>query len=199
MNKVGVDKAKRQFLTNAMTVVGAVGTGFIAVPFLAQMSPSVKAKASGAPVEYDISKLDPGQIITVEWQRKPVWILKRSPEALASLDGVENQLRDPQSNESEQPASSKNKTRSIKPEIFVTVGICTHLACSPKYRPDIAPADLGSDWKGGFFCACHGSKFDLAGRVFQGVPAPTNLVIPDYRYIDDNRIIIGEDPMEANA
>jgi ubiquinol-cytochrome c reductase iron-sulfur subunit len=198
MNKVGVDKAKRQFLTNAMTVVGAVGTGFIAVPFLAQMSPSVRAKASGAPVEYDISKLDPGQIITVEWQRKPVWILKRSPEALASLDGVENQLRDPQSNESQQPASSKNQTRSIKPEIFVTVGICTHLACSPKYRPDIAPADLGSDWKGGFFCACHGSKFDLAGRVYQGVPAPTNLVIPDYRYIDDNRIIIGEETQEAS-
>ncbi len=198
MNKAGVDQTKRQFLTNAMTVVGAVGTGFIAVPFLAQMSPSVRAKASGAPVEVDLSKLDPGQIITVEWQRKPVWILKRTPEALATLNGVENQLRDPQSNESLQPDSSKNQARSIKPEVFVTVGICTHLACSPKYRPDIAPADLGSDWKGGFFCACHGSKFDLAGRVYQGVPAPTNLVIPDYRYIDDNRIIIGEETQEAS-
>lgn len=199
MNKKGVDQAKRQFLTNAMTVVGAVGTGFIAVPFIGQMSPSVKAKASGAPVEYDISKLDPGQIITVEWQRKPVWILRRSPEALAALSEVEGELRDPQSNESKQPDSSKNQARSIKPEYFVAVGVCTHLACSPAYRPDIAPTDLGSDWKGGFFCACHGSKFDIAGRVYQGVPAPLNLEIPNYRYIDDTRIIIGEDVQEASA
>lgn len=199
MTNKDVDKSKRQFLTNAMTVVGAVGTGFIAVPFIAQMAPSVKSLASGASVEYDISKLDPGQIITVEWQRKPVWILRRTEASLASLAKVESQLRDPKSDESLQPSNSKNQARSIKPEIFVAIGICTHLACSPTYRPEIGPADLGNDWKGGFFCACHGSRFDIAGRVFQGVPAPTNLVIPDYRYIDDNRIIIGEDSEEANA
>lgn len=193
MNKEGVDQSKRQFLTNAMTVVGAVGTGFIAVPFVSQMSPSVKAQASGAPVEYDVSKLEPGQIITVEWQRKPVWVLRRTPQALATLSQVENELRDPRSDESDQPENSKNQSRSIKPEIFVAVGICTHLSCSPTYRPDIAPEDLGSDWKGGFFCACHGSRFDMAGRVFQGVPAPKNLEIPEYRYLDDNRIIIGEE------
>ena len=199
MNNKGVDKTKRQFLTNVMAVVGAVGAGFVAVPFLAQMNPSVKAKASGAPVEFDVSKLEPGQIITIEWQRKPVWVLRRTQEALATLNEVEGQLRDPQSEESLQPKNSKNQTRSIKPEIFVAVGICTHLSCSPTYRPDIAPADLGSDWKGGFFCACHGSRFDIAGRVFQGVPAPTNLEIPAYRYLDDNHIIIGEDSQEANA
>ena len=198
MKKEGVDQTKRQFLTNVMTVVGAVGAGFIAVPFLAQMQPSVKAKATGAPIEVDFSKLQPGQKITVEWRRQPVWILKRTPEALATLDEVEGRLRDPQSEESIQPDSSKNQTRSIKPEIFVAIGICTHLACSPTYRPDPGPG-LPGDWKGGFFCACHGSRFDIAGRVFQGVPAPTNLVIPPYRFVDDNHIIVGEDIQEANA
>lgn len=191
MNSKGTDKSKRQFLTNAMTVIGAVGTGFIAVPFIGQMSPSIKSLASSTPVEYDISKIDPGQMITVEWQRKPVWILRRTEAALATLTEIESELRDPQSNESLQPSNSKNQSRSIRPEIFVVVGICTHLACSPTYRPDIAPADLGNEWKGGFFCACHGSRFDIAGRVFQSVPAPTNLEVPDYRYLDDNHIIIG--------
>lgn len=199
MNNEGVDKTKRQFLTNVMTVVGAVGAGFIAVPFVAQMQPSVKSKAAGASVEVDLNKIEPGQLIVQEWQRKPVWILRRSPEALATLNEVESILRDPRSEESTQPASSKNQARSIKPEIFVAVGICTHLSCSPTYRPEIAPTDLGSEWKGGFFCACHGSRFDIAGRVFQGVPAPLNLVIPPYKYLDDNRILIGEDSQEASA
>ena len=199
MNKQGVDKSKRQFLTSALTVVGAVGTGFIAVPFLSQMQPSAKAMAAGAPVEVDISKMETGQLIRVAWRGKPVWILNRTPEVLATLETLVDRLADPMSNESEQPESSKNKVRSIKPEIFVAVGLCTHLGCSPTFRPEIAPNDLGPDWKGGFFCPCHGSGFDLAGRVFRGVPAPTNLVVPPYRYITDNLIIVGEDIEEVSA
>ncbi|PPD42870.1 MAG: ubiquinol-cytochrome c reductase iron-sulfur subunit [Methylobacter sp.] len=188
----GVDNSKRQFLTSALTVVGAVGTGFIAVPFLAQMQPSVKAMAAGAPVTVDISKMEPGQLIRVAWRGKPVWILNRTTEVLATLKTLDSQLRDPNSSQSIQPDSSKNPGRSIKPEIFVAVGLCTHLGCSPTFRPEIAPSDLGDNWKGGFFCPCHGSWFDLAGRVFQGVPAPTNLEIPPYRYVNDTQIIIGE-------
>ena len=199
MNKQGVDKSKRQFLTSALTVVGAVGTGFIAVPFLSQMQPSAKAMAAGAPVEVDISKMETGQLIRVAWRGKPVWVLNRTPEVLETLGTLEDRLADPMSNESEQPESSKNKVRSIKPEIFVAVGLCTHLGCSPTFRPEIAPYDLGSDWKGGFFCPCHGSGFDLAGRVFRGVPAPTNLVVPPHRYITDNLIIVGEDIEEVSA
>ncbi|MGR9044767.1 MAG: ubiquinol-cytochrome c reductase iron-sulfur subunit [Gammaproteobacteria bacterium] len=199
MNNEGVDKSKRQFLTSALTVVGAVGTGYIAVPFLAQMQPSTKAMAAGAPVEVDISKMEPGQLIRVAWRGKPVWILNRTPEVLDTLKTLDDKLRDPLSNESEQPVYTKNPARSIKPEIFVAVGLCTHLGCSPTFRPEIAPADLGSDWKGGFFCPCHGSWFDLAGRVFRGVPAPTNLVIPPYRYVTDTLIIIGEDTVEKTA
>lgn len=198
MNNKGVDKSKRQFLTSALTVVGAVGTGYLAVPFLAQMQPSVKAMAAGAPVEVDISKMEAGQLIRVAWRGKPVWILNRTADVLATLKTLENELRDPLSNESEQPPSSKNPVRSIKPEIFVAVGLCTHLGCSPTFRPEIAPTDLGDNWKGGFFCPCHGSWFDLAGRVYRGVPAPTNLVIPPYRYVTDTLIIIGE-PAEEKA
>lgn len=195
----GVDKSKRQFLTSALTVVGAVGTGYLAVPFLSQMQPSVKAMAAGAPVTVDISKMETGQLIRVEWRGKPVWILNRTPEVLDTLKGLDSQLRDPKSEQSNQPASSKNPTRSIKPEIFVAVGLCTHLGCSPTFRPEIAPHDLGENWKGGFFCPCHGSWFDLAGRVYQGVPAPTNLEIPPYRYINDTQIIIGESTEENRA
>jgi len=199
MNNEGVDKSKRQFLTSALTVVGAVGTGYIAVPFLAQMQPSVKAMAAGAPVEVDISKMEPGQLIRVEWRGKPVWVLNRTPEVLETLKTLDNELRDPLSQESIQPESSKNPVRSIKPEIFVAVGLCTHLGCSPTFRPEIAPHDLGDKWKGGFFCPCHGSWFDLAGRVYRGVPAPTNLEIPPYRYITDTLIIVGEAAEEAQA
>jgi ubiquinol-cytochrome c reductase iron-sulfur subunit len=194
----GVDKSKRQFLTSAVTVVGAVGTGFLAVPFLAQMQPSVKAMAAGAPVEVDISKMEPGQLIRVAWRGKPVWILNRTPEVLETLKTLDGQLRDPKSSDSIQPDSSKNPGRSIKPEVFVAVGLCTHLGCSPTFRPEIAPSDLGENWKGGFFCPCHGSWFDLAGRVYQGVPAPTNLEIPPYRYISDTLLIVGE-PAEGKS
>ncbi len=194
-----VNASKRQFLTTALSVVGAVGTGYLAVPFLSQMQPSAKAMAAGAPVEVDISKMEEGQLLRVAWRGKPVWILNRTPEALKTLSEVEGELADPSSNESIQPASSKNAVRSIKPEIFIAVGLCTHLGCSPTFRPEIAPHDLGADWKGGFFCPCHGSKFDLAGRVYRGVPAPTNLDVPPYRYVTDTHIIIGEDAEEKTA
>jgi ubiquinol-cytochrome c reductase iron-sulfur subunit len=194
-----VNASKRQFLTTALTVVGAVGAGYLAVPFLSQMQPSAKAMAAGAPVDVDISKLEEGQLLRVAWRGKPVWILNRTPEALKTLSTLKDQLADPNSEESVQPTTSKNSVRSIKPEIFIAVGLCTHLGCSPTFRPEIAPHDLGADWKGGFFCPCHGSKFDLAGRVYSGVPAPTNLEIPPYRYVTDTQIIIGEDAEEKTA
>ncbi len=194
----GVDTSKRQFLTSALSVVGAVGAGYLAVPFLSQMQPSAKAMAAGAPVEVDLSKMEPGQLIRVAWRGKPVWILNRTPEVLETLGTLDSKLADPNSNESLQPVYTKNALRSIKPEIFVAIGLCTHLGCSPTFRPEIAPSDLGNDWKGGFFCPCHGSWFDLAGRVFRGVPAPTNLEIPPYRYVNETLIIVGEDS-EASA
>jgi len=193
----GVDTEKRRFLTQAASVVGAVGAGFLAVPFVASMRPSAKAEALGAPVEVDISKLEPGQRVIVLWRGKPVWVLKRTPEALATLASLESVLLDPGSEQSDQPDSSKNEARSIRPEIFVAVGVCTHLGCSPVFRPEIAPADLGADWKGGFFCPCHGSKFDLAGRVYKGVPAPVNLEIPPYYFVGDDRIVVGQDGGKA--
>ncbi len=199
MNNEGVDTSKRQFLTSALTVVGAVGTGYLAVPFLSQMQPSSKAMAAGAPVEVDISKLESGQLLRVAWRGKPVWILNRPPRMLKIIEGMDAFLEDPSSNASIQPESSKNAVRSIKPEIFIAVGLCTHLGCSPTFRPEVAPPDLGDDWEGGFFCPCHGSKFDLAGRVYRSVPAPTNLEIPPYRYITDTQIIIGEDTVEESA
>ena len=199
MNREGVDTSKRQFLTSALSVVGAVGAGYLAVPFLSQMQPSTKAMAAGAPVEVDLSKMEPGQLIRAAWRGKPVWVLNRTPEVITTLSTLDSKLADPLSNESLQPEYSKNALRSIKPEIFVAVGLCTHLGCSPTFRPEIAPSDLGSDWKGGFFCPCHGSWFDLAGRVFRGVPAPTNLEVPPYRYVTDTLIIIGEDNEAGKA
>ena len=199
MKKEGVDKSKRQFLTSALTVVGAVGVGYLAVPFLSQMQPSAKAMAAGAPVEVDISKMEPGQLLRVAWRGKPVWILNRTHEVLQTLKMLDSELSDPLSEESIQPLYTKNPVRAIKPEIFVAIGLCTHLGCSPTYRPEIAPADLGEKWKGGFFCPCHGSWFDLAGRVYRGVPAPTNLEIPPYRFVNETLIIIGESTNEASA
>ncbi len=192
MNNKGVDQSKRQFLTTALTVVGAVGTGYLAVPFLSQMQPSVKTMAAGAPVEIDLSKMETGQLIRVAWRGKPVWVLNRTPEVLATLKTLDGELRDPESLSSIQPASSKNALRSIKPEIFVAVGLCTHLGCSPTFRPEVSPPDLGDKWQGGFFCPCHGSWFDLAGRVYSGVPAPTNLEVPPHRYVTDTLLIVGE-------
>ena len=184
---------RRRFLTAATTVVGAVGAGFVLVPLISSMQPSAKARAAGAPVRADISKLEPGQMIRVKWRGKPVWLVKRTDEMLETLPTLDGDLRDPESLQSLQPEYAQNGTRSIKPEILVTVGICTHLGCSPTYRPDVAPADLGPDWKGGFFCPCHGSTFDLAGRVYKGVPAPLNLEVPPHRYLSDNELMIGED------
>jgi len=184
---------RRRFLTAATTVVGAVGVGFALVPFVSSMQPSAKARAAGAPVRADISKLQPGQMIRVKWRGKPVWLVNRTDEMLESLTTLTPKLRDPDSVEPMQPEYAQNEYRSIKPEILVTVGICTHLGCSPTYRPDVAPADLGGDWLGGFFCPCHGSRFDLAGRVYSGVPAPLNLEVPPHRYLSDNELVIGED------
>jgi ubiquinol-cytochrome c reductase iron-sulfur subunit len=194
MTSEGVDKSRRRFLTAATTVVGGVGAGFVAVPFLASFQPSAKAQAIGAPVEADISKLEPGQLLTVQWRGKPVWVVYRTPEAVQAMPTLNGQLRDPDSKVvDQQPSYATNPTRSIRPEIGVIVGICTHLGCSPTYRPEMAPADLGSEWKGGFFCPCHGSRFDLAGRVFQGVPAPINLEVPPHAFLSDSRLIIGVD------
>ncbi|MCW8854487.1 MAG: ubiquinol-cytochrome c reductase iron-sulfur subunit [Gammaproteobacteria bacterium] len=189
----GVDKDKRRFLTASTAVVGAVGAGFVAVPFIASWSPSERAKTAGAPVEVDISKLQDGQKVTVEWRGKPVWIVKRTQKSLDELATLDDGLRDPASENVQQPAYAQNPSRSIKPEILVLVGICTHLGCSPTYRPELGAADLGADWKGGFFCPCHGSKFDLAGRVYSGVPAPLNLEVPPHFYKSDRVILIGED------
>ena len=194
-----VDSGKRRFLTTAASVVvGGAGAAAVAVPFVASMLPSAKAQASGAPVEADISKLVIGQQMTIEWRGKPVWIIRRSTAALESLATLNDVLRDPESSvASQQPEYCVNETRSIRDEIIVLVGVCTHLGCSPTYRPEVAPEDLGPNWKGGFFCPCHGSKFDLAGRVYLGVPAPTNLEVPPYYFQGDNRIVIGEDAQGA--
>jgi ubiquinol-cytochrome c reductase iron-sulfur subunit len=187
------NSGRRRFLTLATTAVGAVGTGFLLVPFVSSMQPSAKARAAGAPVRADISKLQAGQMIRVKWRGKPVWIVKRTDAMLETLTELDGQVSDPASAESVQPAYAQNEYRSIKPEILILVGICTHLGCSPTFRPDVSPADLGKDWMGGFFCPCHGSKFDLAGRVYAGVPAPTNLPVPPHRYLSDDEIMIGED------
>jgi ubiquinol-cytochrome c reductase iron-sulfur subunit len=173
--------------------VGGAGVVAAAIPFLSSWQPSARAQAAGAPVEVDLSKLEPGQKITVEWRGKPVWIVDRTEEMLASLDEIEPKLRDPESSQSVQPSYAENPSRAIRPEIFVVIGICTHLGCSPTFRPEMAPADLGPDWKGGFFCPCHGSRFDIAGRVYAGVPAPTNLPIPPYRFLSENLLLVGDD------
>lgn len=193
MSNDGVNKGRRRFLVGATSVVGAVGAVGVATPFVASWNPSAKARAAGAPARADISKLELGQQMTVEWRGKPVWIIRRTPEMLEELGKNEDRLADPHSEEEQQPAYAQNRERSIKAEYAVVIGICTHLGCSPTFRPEIAPNDLGSDWVGGFFCPCHGSKFDLSGRVMRSQPAPKNLEVPPYSYIDDNTIIIGVD------
>ncbi|CAD84720.1 MULTISPECIES: ubiquinol-cytochrome c reductase iron-sulfur subunit [Nitrosomonas] len=193
----GKMSGRRRFLLVATSVAGAVAGAGVATPFLRSMMPSERAKAAGAPVEVDISKLEPGMLLTAEWRGKVVWVLKRTPEMLDNLEKLNSQLADPDSQRDQQPPYAQNHTRSIKPEILVVLGVCTHLGCSPVYRKDIAPADLGSDWLGGFFCPCHGSKFDLAGRVYKSVPAPSNLVVPPYTYLSDNRLLVGSDSKES--
>lgn len=192
-----VDARKRKFLIAATSAVGGVAVAGVAVPLVMSMLPSARAKAAGAPVEVDISKVEPGMLLTVEWRGKPVWIVNRTKEMLDLLGKHDAQLVDPSSEMPQQPDYCKNATRSIKPEYLVAVGICTHLGCSPSYRKDVGAADLGADWPGGFFCPCHGSRFDLAARVFKGVPAPTNLVIPPHQYLSDAKLLIGADAKGA--
>ncbi len=193
MSAEAVDLKKRRFLTATTAAVGAVGAGFAVVPFIANWSPSERAKAAGAPEEADVSGLEPGALLRVKWRGKVCWVVHRTEENLADLATLDGKLADPDSAVPQQPEYCKNASRAIKPEYLVAVGICTHLGCSPTYRPEVAPADLGPDWKGGFFCPCHGSRFDLAGRVYKGVPAPTNLVIPPHTYLSDDLILIGVD------
>lgn len=189
-----VDNTRRRFLTVATSTVGAAGAVAIAVPFLGSWNPSAKAKAAGAPVKWDIGKLEPGQMITVEWRGKPVYVVHRTPEMLEALPSLDDQLKDPNSEVSVQPAYITGTDRSIRPELLVIEGLCTHLGCAPKYRPEVGAADLGGDeWLGGFFCPCHGSKFDLSGRVYSGVPASANLIVPPYSFETENVLVIGVD------
>jgi ubiquinol-cytochrome c reductase iron-sulfur subunit len=188
-----VDQEKRNFLITATACTGAIGAAAMAVPFVGSMLPSERAKAAGAPVEVDISKIEPGTIMTAEWRGKPVWIIKRTDDQTAELSKHNDQLSDPMCEvTSQQPMYCKNSHRSIKENISVVVGICTHLGCSPTAKMATG-GDMGDGWAGGFFCPCHGSKFDLAGRVFKGSPAPINLVVPPHKYLADNTILIGVD------
>lgn len=193
MSKDGVDLRRRRFLTATTSVVGGVGIAAAIVPFITYMTPSARARAAGAPVEVDISKLEPGKMMTIAWRKKPVWIVYRTEQNLKDLPTLNSMLADPNSTVPQQPPYIKGDDRSIKPQFAVIVGLCTHLGCSPTYRPEMGPADLGADWKGGFYCPCHGSTFDLSGRVFAGVPAPINLVVPSHKYLTDTRILIGVD------
>lgn len=192
-----VKRGKRRLLLGATTAVGTVGVIASAVPFGTSFWPSERVKAAGAPVEVDISKLELGEKKNVEWRGKVVWVIRRTKEMLDDIPKLDARVADPKSEVDHQPPYAKNEVRSIKPEIFVAVGICTHLGCSPTFRPEVAPPDLGPDWLGGFFCPCHQSKFDLAGRVYKGVPAPTNLVIPPYRFLSDTMVVIGDDSNPA--
>ncbi|OJZ16753.1 MAG: ubiquinol-cytochrome c reductase iron-sulfur subunit [Thiobacillus sp. 65-29] len=192
-----INRSKRKFLVAATSALGGVAAAGVAVPLVMSMLPSARAKAAGAPVEVDISKIEPGMMLTVEWRGKPVWIVNRTKEMLDLMVKHDDQLADPKSEMPQQPEYCKNDGRSIKPELLVAVGICTHLGCSPTYRKEIGAADLGADWPGGFFCPCHGSRFDIAGRVYKGVPAPTNLVVPPHQYLGDARLLIGVDTKGA--
>lgn len=192
-----MDAGRRRFLTATVSVIGGVGATLAAFPFLASWNPSIRARALGAPVEVDISKMEPGQKLTVAWRGQPVFIINRTPEELNSLTVVAERLRDPLSEESAQPAYTKNIYRSIKPNVLVLIGICTHLGCVPLYKPELGTVEAG--WEGGFFCPCHGSKYDMAGRVYKGVPAPLNLPVPPYRYVNDTLLLIGEDTPSGAA
>lgn len=190
----GVNLGRRRFLTATATAVGGVGAAFVAVPFLKSWTPSERAKAAGAPVEADISKLAEGQIMTVEWRGKPVWVVHRSKAMLDALPALDGKMSDPKSEMDQQPAYAKNEFRSIKPEYLVLVGICTHLGCSPSEKFKMgAESGMGADWPGGFLCPCHGSMFDLAGRVYSSMPAPDNLEVPPHQYLADTTILVGED------
>jgi len=193
------DNERRRMLTTVTTGVGLVGAGALAVPFVASMTPSARAKAAGAPVEVDISRLSEGQMLAVEWRGKPVWIIRRTPEMLEDLAQIREKLSDPDSEvETQQPAYAKNKYRSIKPELMVVLGVCTHLGCAPTKKFEQGKASgVSDDWVGGFFCPCHGSSFDLAGRVYRNVPAPTNLEVPPHSFLSDDRVLIGVGPEDT--
>lgn len=198
MSSDGVNSGRRKFLTAATSAVGVAGAAGILVPFVGSWNPSAKAKAAGAPVKADISKLEPGQMVVVEWRGKPVYVMHRTQSQIDDLPKLDGILKDPNSEISDQPAYITGNDRSIRPEILVLVGLCTHLGCAPKFRPEVGAADLGGDdWLGGFFCPCHGSKFDLAGRVYSGVPASQNLVVPPYSFEGDNVLVIGVDAEAA--
>jgi ubiquinol-cytochrome c reductase iron-sulfur subunit len=194
MSNLSVDNSKRRFMVTLTSAVGGVAALTAATPFVMSMLPSARAKAAGAPIEVDLSKVEPGMQLAVEWRGKPVWVVNRTKEMLDLLSKHDAKLTDPTSETtSQQPEYCKNPTRSIKPRYLIVVGICTHLGCSPSYRSEVAPADLGPEWVGGWFCPCHGSRFDLAARVFNGSPAPTNLVIPPHKYLSETRVLIGDD------
>lgn len=193
MNNDDMDQDRRRFLTAAATVVGGVGAVASAVPFISTLTPSAKARAIGAPVEIDLSDLQPGGLKVEKWQGKPIWILRRSKEDIETLASLDDTVSDPDSEVEQQPSYAQDKHRSINPEFLIVVGLCTHLGCSPSYVRKDDDHPLGNDWQGGFFCPCHGSKFDLAGRVYAGVPAPTNLLVPPHKYLSDTRVLVGDD------
>ena len=198
MSSDSVNSGRRRFLTAATSAVSVAGVVGIAVPFVGSWNPSAKAKAAGAPVKADIGKLEPGQMVVVEWRGKPVYVVNRTEAQLAELPGLNGELKDPDSLVSIQPEYIKGVDRALRPELLVIEGLCTHLGCAPKYRPEVGAADLGGEaWKGGFFCPCHGSKFDLSGRVYSGVPASANLVVPPYSFEGDNVLVIGVDSEAA--
>ena len=194
MSSDGVNTGRRRFLVAATSAVGAAGAVGIAVPFVGSWNPSARAKAAGAPVKADVGKLEPGQMVVVAWRGKPVYVVNRTEEMLDNLPKLTDELKDPDSLISIQPEYIEGIDRAIRPELLVVVGLCTHLGCAPKFRPEVGAADLGGDeWLGGFFCPCHGSKFDLSGRVYSGVPASSNLEVPPYSYEGENVLVIGVD------
>ncbi|MBE5316018.1 MAG: ubiquinol-cytochrome c reductase iron-sulfur subunit [Xanthomonadales bacterium] len=198
MANQGVNPGRRRFLTATTAVVGGAGAIAAAVPFIASWQPSARAELAGAPVTENISKLEPGQRLTATWRGQPVFVIRRTPQTIEQLPGLDGRLRDPNSDVvDQQPTYAKNPHRSIKPEYLVLVGLCTHLGCVPLFRPEVQAEPFDADWKGGFYCPCHNSRFDMAGRVFEGVPAPTNLRVPPYHFVDDNTLIIGVDPKGA--
>jgi ubiquinol-cytochrome c reductase iron-sulfur subunit len=192
-----LDEGKRRFLLTATTVATGVAAGAAAVPFVASMLPSERAKAAGAPVEVDVSDLMPGQKKIVEWRGKPVWVVRRTPEMLKAVQANDDKVADPTSKRSQQPTYAKNEYRALKPEYLVVVGICTHLGCSPVDRLQPQPEPFAADWNGGFYCPCHGSLFDLAGRVYKNKPAPENLPVPPYKFVGETKLVIGDDTQGA--
>jgi ubiquinol-cytochrome c reductase iron-sulfur subunit len=193
-----VNKTRRKLVVATSVVGGAAGLG-VAAPFVGSMWPSERARAAGAPVEVDLSRIAPGEMAVIEWRGKPVWVIRRTQEMLASLKAAESRLSDPGSKASEQPKYAENEFRSAKPDVMVMEGVCTHLGCSPQLKGPDAKGEMGGDWVGGFYCPCHGSKFDLAGRVFRGAPAPTNLKVPPYSFVSDSKLVIGEDDKTKGA